>query len=729
MQSPVRSRLHSELAKAPPALAPWTSRATTAIREAVRNSLALLALGVSLSLAGCKSRADESKLDRAKALAREKPALALEELDRVLAEGADRWEVTKAKAAAHQRLGQLDEAEQLLRSVLAQKPDDQETLQQLANVSIAQGRLDEARRHLTVAIRHQPPHVPTLLLFATLAKSPADGEAGLQAFKLLDADSYRTFRKSAEYAVAYAALLTAKGEGQLALDAWLAKHAQSRAYDPRLSLLMADSLAKLEKPQLSLWLLARASSSPSAGKEVHEALAERALGMGDVRLGELALSRMGGDLNRTPNVLLLEARLLELQDQGLEATKLTKRALDAVPEERSAQKVAYALAHARSLAKEGLYDQARAVLEDVLEREPKQGRAKILLGAIEIQAGHPEAVDPLVSELLGDAHYRTQAQTLIVRARIAKKDLQGAKAAARRFFDEDPSERHGRLLLAQTLAEIGERRPALDLLDRAPADQAMTPAVVRMRIQLSGLVHGPAKTEALIRDYLKAGVDLPDLKQALAESLASQKRLPEAEAIFRELARDDPNAWEQVAQLEREQGRLEAAIATLQTLVQASPSSHSAWLLMALMKKEAGDRAGATAAYEAALRQSPNDPIALNNLALLLLEQEATKGRALGLARQAVAALPGNPALEDTLGWALVEAGEEKQLAEALELLARSTPALGTPEAAFHYGLGLVRAKRPAEAKKQLTKAVAGPPEKAAPAWRPRAEQALAALP
>jgi tetratricopeptide (TPR) repeat protein len=695
----------------------------------VRKSLAVAALGLSLSLAGCKSRVGESKLDRAKALTREEPAAALEELDRVLAEGADRSEVTKAKAAAHQRLGQLDEAERLLRSVLAEKPDDQETLQQLANVSVAQGRLDEARRFLTLAIRHRPPHVPTLLLFATLAKSPADGEAGLQAFTLLETDSYRTFRRSAEYAVGYAALLMAKGEGQLALDAWLKKHAQSRAYDPRLSLLMADSFAKLEKPELSLWLLARASSSPSAGKDVHEALAERALGMGDVRLGELALSRMGGDLNRTPNVLLLEARLLELQDQGLEATKLTKRALDAVPEERAAQKVAYALAHARALAKEGLYDQARTVLKEVLERDPKHGRARILLGAIEIQAGHPEAVDPLVAELLADPRYQPQSQTLIVRARLAKKDPQGAKTAARRFFEEDPSARHGRLLLAQTLAEVGERRPALELLDQAPADQAMTPAVIRMRIQLSGLVRGPAKTEALIREYLKAGVDLPDVKRALAESLASQKRLPEAEAIFRELARDDPNALEQVAQLEREQGRLDAALATLQTLVTAHPTSHSAWLLLALMKKEAGDRAGATSAYEAALRQSPNDPIALNNLALLLLEQDATKGRAPGLARQAVAALPDNPALEDTLGWALVEAGEEKQLAEALELLARSTPALGTPEAAFHYGVGLARAKRAGEAKKQLAKAIATAPANPAPAWRPRAELALASLP
>jgi len=258
---------------------------------------------------------------------------------------------------------------------------------------------------------------------------------------------------------------------------------------------------------------------------------------------------------------------------------------------------------------------------------------------------------------------------------------------------------------------------------------------VRLRVQLTELVLGPAKSEELIKHYLALGVDVPDLKQSLGLSLARQKRLPEAEALFRELAQEDPNALQQVAQLERDQGRLTAAIATLQSLVATSPSSQGAWLLLALMKKEAGDRQGAIGAYEEALRIAPNDPVALNNLALLLLEDDQTKTRALSLARRAVAALPDNPALEDTLGWALVEAGDEAQLNEAARLLERSSRALGTPEAAFHYGLALMRAKRPDEAKKQLSKAVettagaaAAAPGTSPPAWRPRAEQALAEL-
>lgn len=696
----------------------------------VRRSIALAVLGLGLCLPGCKSRS-AAKLEQAKALTAKEPTAALEQLDRVLAEGGNRPEVIKAKAAAHQRLGQLAEAEKLLLSVLAETPDDYEALQQIANVCVAEGKLDEARRHLTVAIRRKPPQVPTLLLFATLAASKADGTAGLAALDLLSGDGYRTFRKSAEYATARAALLSLQGDDRTAALAWLAQHEKSRSFDPQLSLLMADGLAKLGKGPLALWLLARASSSPNADSAVHEALAERALSMEDVALGQLALSRLGAQLNRTPNVLLLEARLLELQDQGLEATKLTRRALDLVPEDREKQKAAYALAHARSLAKEGLVEEARLVLAEVLKKEPAHGRAKLLLAAIEVQAKHGEKVDALVADLLGDPRYARQAQTLMVRARLSQKDPAGAKKVARGFFDKDPSDLHARLLLVQTLAEAGDGAAGLLLLDQAPAAVATRPELVRMRVELSEKVASPKQTEAMVAGYLALGLDLPDLKRTLARSLVRQGRLAEAETVLRDLARDDPDALEEVARLQREQHRLPEAIATLERSVAVSPLSHSAWLLLGLMKKEAGDRSGATAAYEHALRLDPNDPVALNNLAVLLIEQGQAKARGISLARRAVASLPNNPALEDTLGWALLEGQDARHLDESLELLERAARALGTPEVRYHLGMALARAHREKDAKRELTQALGTTPAGPGPAepWRARAEQSLAALP
>jgi tetratricopeptide (TPR) repeat protein len=695
-------------------------------RTGVRKPLMAALLGLVLGLSGCKSRQVEGKLEQAKALTAKKPEAALKELDRALAEGADEAMVTKAKAAAYQRLNQLDEAEKLLRSVLAKEPNDHEALVQLAHVAIARGNLDDARKQLALAIVHEPPHVPTLLLYATLAKTPEDGARGLAAFDLLVGNAYASFRKSAEYVAARASLLAARGDGQTAVNAWLREKEKSKAFDPKLSLVMADGFAKLDKGPLALWLLARASSSPSAAMNIHEALAEKALAVGDVRLAKVALSRLGGNLSRSPNMLLLEARLLELQDQGLEATKLTRRALDLVPKEREKQKTAYALAHARALAKERLLDDARRVLEEVLKSEPSNAQAKLMRAAVELEAGRPAEVNALVADLLGDERYAGQAQTLIVRALLDQKNGPGAKRAAQQFFAAEPSGLHGRLLLAQTLVELGEEAAALELLDSAPPAVARELALARMRVLLSEQV-APARTEAMVSEYLRVGVASAELKQALGRALLRQKRLADAEGVFRDLAKDDPSALEEVARLEREQGHLPAAISTLQGLVALNPSSHSGWLVLGLMQREAGNTAGAVEAYEQALRLQPNDPVALNNLALLVLEGAQAKPRAVSLARRALAAMPGNPALEDTLGWALFETGDEKQLAEALTLLERARRALGTAESSFHYGLALAQAGRKDDAKKQLQAALvpgAGPP----PAWRARAEQALQSL-
>ncbi len=128
----------------------------------MRKSLALRGAGPQPIPRWMQIPLGESKLDRAKALTRVAKSRPLHSKSWIVswAEGADRLEVTKAKAAAHQRLGQLEEAERLLASVLRGRNGRPGDLQQLANVSAAQDASDEASTFLEpLAIRHRPPHV------------------------------------------------------------------------------------------------------------------------------------------------------------------------------------------------------------------------------------------------------------------------------------------------------------------------------------------------------------------------------------------------------------------------------------------------------------------------------------------------------------------------------------------------------------------------------------------
>ena len=74
----------------------------------------------------------------------------------------------------------------------------------------------------------------------------------------------------------------------------------------------------------------------------------------------------------------------------------------------------------------------------------------------------------------------------------------------------------------------------------------------------------------------------------------------------------------------------------------------------------------AIAQYEALLKLKPNGALDLNNLANLY--QSEKDSRAMATAELALRLAPDNPAVQDTLGWILVEQG---QLPRALDLLAK----------------------------------------------------------
>jgi putative PEP-CTERM system TPR-repeat lipoprotein len=102
--------------------------------------------------------------------------------------------------------------------------------------------------------------------------------------------------------------------------------------------------------------------------------------------------------------------------------------------------------------------------------------------------------------------------------------------------------------------------------------------------------------------------------------------------------------------------------------------------------------------YQAILQQSPQNPIALNNLAGLY--QRAADSRALPTAEQALRLAPENPAIQDTLGWILVEQG---QVGRGLELLNKAlAKAPKNAGIRYHHAVALVRTGDKAQARKEL---------------------------
>jgi Flp pilus assembly protein TadD len=124
-------------------------------------------------------------------------------------------------------------------------------------------------------------------------------------------------------------------------------------------------------------------------------------------------------------------------------------------------------------------------------------------------------------------------------------------------------------------------------------------------------------------------------------------------------------------------GDLERARTTLDRFAAAHPDSAGARTALAIVLEAAGRPADARRQYEQALTIDPKEPVASNNLARLYAADEATVDRALELARTAVARLPNDPDVHDTLGWAAFKARRlslaASELERAVALNARDT--------------------------------------------------------
>lgn len=113
----------------------------------------------------------------------------------------------------------------------------------------------------------------------------------------------------------------------------------------------------------------------------------------------------------------------------------------------------------------------------------------------------------------------------------------------------------------------------------------------------------------------------------------------------------------------------------------------------------AGRHQEAISAHEKLLQKAPRDFKLMNNLAWLY--QQTGDPRALRIAENAYKLAPGNPAIQDTLGWLLVQGN---QAARGRDLLAKAAAASDSPSIRFHYAAALEKTGDKAKARLELVR-------------------------
>ncbi|MBI4658013.1 MAG: tetratricopeptide repeat protein [Verrucomicrobia bacterium] len=210
-------------------------------------------------------------------------------------------------------------------------------------------------------------------------------------------------------------------------------------------------------------------------------------------------------------------------------------------------------------------------------------------------------------------------------------------------------------------------RLARDLADRRPGE-------ARSWILLAECLGERRDPEALaaVDRALKCNPHAPEVYDLKARLLALEDRFDEALACCHPSAFPNPppallvrEAW-----LEAQRGRLNWAIARLESVLTQHPAHYGGWQLLAEWQQQAGDLAKATRAADEMARLAPQDPMPLGYAASLSIKQGDRTGAMARLQR----AIALNPSYEYA-GLALfdltMEDGDLEAAGEILEKLKR----------------------------------------------------------
>ncbi len=237
---------------------------------------------------------------------------------------------------------------------------------------------------------------------------------------------------------------------------------------------------------------------------------------------------------------------------------------------------------------------------------------------------------------------------------------QVALTMARLATFADPNLPQAQLALARALGATGRYDAAIALLDRLPRQSVYVPIANDLRFGFLGEAgRFDAALDMARASAAASGAALTEHVR-LGEALSRSGKPAEAAAVYRQAidgiagpARDHAVPW-------------------------------AMWLLLGRAYDEAGDWASAEPALRRAVELAPNETASLNHLGYGMLVHGEDVGEATRLISRASQLRPSDPAISDSLGWALFKGGKAGEAIPILERAVASEPTIA--EIGEHLG-------------------------------------------
>ncbi len=412
--------------------------------------------------------------------------------------------------------------------------------------------------------------------------------------------------------------------------------------------------------------------------------------------------------------LMLRSRVRMQENKADDAIKDLEEVLKKTP---SGREPLFLMSQARLSV--GQIDQANAFIADLERYHPTDLKVALLKIQAAFTAGEPQNAFRLSNELFDKAsssipNPETDAETIqnlkfraLSSRGLAQLDLgklEEAKADLQQVLQMSPRSSLAMVNLAKVFIADSNLAGALDLYEQAlaadPQNFDAVSGIVGTMISLNQTEKAHAKIDGLIA----ANADKPDVLAALhflkSNVFSAAGDNANAETELTTAIGFDENympAYATYASLLVKQNRADEAIAQYKRSLEKRPSAQI-YTLLGILEDARGNSGEAEKAYRRALDIVPDTPIAANNLAWMIADNQGNLDEALQLATTAVTKNQSAASFYDTLGWVYFKKGlaspAVEQLRKAVTLddaLARRTGS--APNLGYRVRLGMALAK------------------------------------
>ncbi len=359
------------------------------------------------------------------------------------------------------------------------------------------------------------------------------------------------------------------------------------------------------------------------------------------------------------------------------------------------------------------------VMSKLAAQQRKMPEAQHALSVAALRAYNYEVAVSSARRAVGLKRDYVEAERLLARALVVSgKDAEGLRIArARATSAQDGPSRIEVVMLLIASGKDSEARKELEQLREMPdakvealrmlgslelgagrfdeatthfKELATTGRYVSLALYSLGAIHERRRDELGAITYyarVASGPYAVDAQLRAAKLLALSDQREQANRLLDDFIAENPESEAELvigrARLLSDEGDAETALALIDTARERHPDAPELQYARALTLERLDRADDAIGELRELLARRPNDPVALNALGYTMAEHERDVKEAQDMIRRSLGMTPDNPAVQDSLGWALFRNGDEKG---ALKWLERAYATEKDAEIAAHIG-------------------------------------------